>query len=202
MSGYSIDYIDVVVHVFTPAAREFYRLETLWGDVPQLVLPGGLSVSALKDLRVQATDDGRKLMTKAIAATVVAVLLSAAVFALAAPTARAAATNEQTLYQLINSVRVQHGLARLKLQPALEGAALAHSREMVRRQYFSHSSASGASFATRLLRDGYRRDGCASWAVSEVIGWGQGVRGTPQEVLRAWLASPVHRSIILGVRWA
>jgi ribosome-associated protein len=30
-----LDYLDVVIHVFTPAAREFYRLETLWGDVPQ-----------------------------------------------------------------------------------------------------------------------------------------------------------------------
>lgn len=31
-----IDYLDVVVHVFTEAARAFYRLETLWGDVPRL----------------------------------------------------------------------------------------------------------------------------------------------------------------------
>jgi len=30
-----LDYLDAVVHVFTPAAREFYRLETLWGDVPR-----------------------------------------------------------------------------------------------------------------------------------------------------------------------
>jgi ribosome-associated protein len=30
-----LDYLDVVVHVFTPDAREFYRLEKLWGDVPQ-----------------------------------------------------------------------------------------------------------------------------------------------------------------------
>ena len=29
------DYLDVVLHVFTPEAREFYRLEDLWGDVPQ-----------------------------------------------------------------------------------------------------------------------------------------------------------------------
>jgi len=29
------DYLDVVLHVFTPAARDFYRLEDLWGDVPQ-----------------------------------------------------------------------------------------------------------------------------------------------------------------------
>ena len=31
-----IDYIDVVVHIFTTTARDFYRLETLWGDVPRL----------------------------------------------------------------------------------------------------------------------------------------------------------------------
>ena len=29
------DYLDVVLHVFTPDARGFYRLDDLWGDVPQ-----------------------------------------------------------------------------------------------------------------------------------------------------------------------
>jgi ribosome-associated protein len=29
-----LDYLDVVVHVFTPDARAFYRLEALWGEVP------------------------------------------------------------------------------------------------------------------------------------------------------------------------
>ena len=33
-----MDYGSVVVHVFTPEAREFYRLEKLWGDAPQLPL--------------------------------------------------------------------------------------------------------------------------------------------------------------------
>jgi ribosome-associated protein len=29
-----IDFLDVVVHVFTPQTREFYRLEQLWGEAP------------------------------------------------------------------------------------------------------------------------------------------------------------------------
>jgi ribosome-associated protein len=28
------DYLDLVLHVFTPESRAFYRLEDLWGDVP------------------------------------------------------------------------------------------------------------------------------------------------------------------------
>jgi ribosome-associated protein len=30
-----MDYLDVVVHVFTPDAREYYRLEQLWGEAPK-----------------------------------------------------------------------------------------------------------------------------------------------------------------------
>ncbi len=33
-----MDYGSVVVHVFTPEARDYYRLEKLWGDAPQLEL--------------------------------------------------------------------------------------------------------------------------------------------------------------------
>lgn len=29
------DYLDVVLHVFTPDTREHYRLEQLWGEVPR-----------------------------------------------------------------------------------------------------------------------------------------------------------------------
>jgi ribosome-associated protein len=31
-----MDYLDVVVHVFTPETREYYRLEQLWGEAPAL----------------------------------------------------------------------------------------------------------------------------------------------------------------------
>jgi ribosome-associated protein len=29
-----LDYLDVVTHIFTPEAREYYRLEQLWGEAP------------------------------------------------------------------------------------------------------------------------------------------------------------------------
>ena len=32
-----LDYVDCVIHIFTPEAREYYRLEQLWGQVPQRV---------------------------------------------------------------------------------------------------------------------------------------------------------------------
>jgi ribosome-associated protein len=32
------DYLDVVLHVFTPEQREYYRLEDLWDDVPHEAL--------------------------------------------------------------------------------------------------------------------------------------------------------------------
>ena len=30
-----MDYLDVIVHVFTPDARDYYRLEQLWGEAPR-----------------------------------------------------------------------------------------------------------------------------------------------------------------------
>ena len=32
-----MDYLDVVVHIFTPEARDYYRLEELWGEAPSRV---------------------------------------------------------------------------------------------------------------------------------------------------------------------
>jgi ribosome-associated protein len=29
-----LDYLDCVVHIFTPEARDYYRLEHLWGEAP------------------------------------------------------------------------------------------------------------------------------------------------------------------------
>jgi ribosome-associated protein len=34
-----IDFFDFIVHVFTPATRDFYGLERLWGDAERIEVP-------------------------------------------------------------------------------------------------------------------------------------------------------------------
>jgi ribosome-associated protein len=36
-----VDFYDTVIHMLTPEAREYYELETLWGDAPAVNWRGG-----------------------------------------------------------------------------------------------------------------------------------------------------------------
>jgi uncharacterized protein YkwD len=142
-------------------------------------------------------------MAKPICVVFAAVMLVLALAAGVAGPAHAAqpAANGADMLQLINHARTQRGLAPLHVHAALSRAALAHARDMMRHDYFSHSSLDGASCGARTRRAGYATSGCRSWAVSEVIGWGTSSIGTPQAVFTAWMGSAYHRSVILGRRW-
>lgn len=38
-----LDFGDLVVHIFQPEERDFYRLERLWGDAPRVSLPADIT---------------------------------------------------------------------------------------------------------------------------------------------------------------
>lgn len=142
-------------------------------------------------------------MRKAICVLFTAVLVWLTVGVAAAEPAAAFGqrASESTLLDLINHARTKRGLAALRLNAALDRAALSHSREMLSHGWFSHLSIGGGGYCGRLRRTGYSRNGYRSWAVSEVIGRGAGARGTPQVIFTAWMRSSYHRSVLLGKRW-
>jgi uncharacterized protein YkwD len=77
----------------------------------------------------------------------------------------------------------------LSLAPALARAARAHSQDMARHDFFSHTGSDGSTPGERVTRAGYR------WKlVGENIA--SGVR-TPREVVAGWLASPHHCANIM-----
>jgi uncharacterized protein YkwD len=72
---------------------------------------------------------------------------------------------------------------------------------MVSRDYFSHSSPGGESYASRLISFGFSPSGCSSWTVGEDIGYGIGSHGSAMAIFEAWMHSPPHRAVILTRRF-
>jgi uncharacterized protein YkwD len=105
-------------------------------------------------------------------------------------------TPEKAMLALINHARTTRGRHALRVVASLERASRSHSRDMLKRVYFSHSSYSGSSYAARLRAFGYSATGCTCWEVGEIIGWGRGGKAAAI-VFRQWMKSPVHRAVIL-----
>jgi uncharacterized protein YkwD len=98
---------------------------------------------------------------------------------------------------LINAVRHNHGVPAVRLDPRLSRAARAHSRDMVRRRYFSHTTPEGLSFADRIRGTGYMR-AARRWYVGENLAWGWRGHGSAGRIVRAWMHSPPHREVMLN----
>ena len=115
--------------------------------------------------------------------------------AVAATCASATARPGATLC-LINVQRRSHGLPALRLNARLSRAARAHSRDMVGRHYFSHTTPEGLSFAERIRGTGYLR-ASRQWFVGENLAWGWRGRDSARRIVRAWMHSPPHREVML-----
>ncbi len=140
-------------------------------------------------------------MTRRLTGAAVAALLTLLILGVAPAVAFNRSANEAALLKLINQERKSRGLAAVKMARPLDRAALAHSRDMIARDYFSHSSLAGASVAARARKAGYSTSGCSRWSVGEVIALGSGSRGKAKSVFKAWMRSSGHRKVILKKSW-
>jgi uncharacterized protein YkwD len=101
---------------------------------------------------------------------------------LVTPTVASAGAPEHKAIQLVNATRQQHGLRTLTTRSRLMRYAERHSHAMARKQTLFHSTLSISGYS----------------ALGECVGEGP----TIWSVHQAFLASSVHRRIILGVwRW-
>jgi len=104
---------------------------------------------------------------------------------------------EKRLLTLVNKQRAKHGLPQVRTHSRLLSAARSHSAEMGEKKYFSHSSASGRSWSSRIISHGYKRTGYRYWKAGENIYYGSGLYSSPTAVIKAWMASKPHRAVIL-----
>ena len=118
----------------------------------------------------------------------------------AAPSEASEGQLVQSTLCLVNAERGKRRMRRLRLNRRLSDAARRHASDMVRRDYFSHDSASGQSFVDRIKNTGYLQT-AASWYVGENLAWGANERATPHSQLVAWMNSPGHRANILNRRF-
>jgi uncharacterized protein YkwD len=99
---------------------------------------------------------------------------------------------------LINKRRTRFHLHAVRGDMQLSSAARAHSQSMGTMNFFSHFG--DGTPETRAAATGYISGG-GHWGIGEDLGWGAGGMGTPGYIVASWMASPVHRAVILTRRF-
>ena len=94
---------------------------------------------------------------------------------------------ESGLLRAVNATRAAYGLGRLRVDSTLTLAARAHSREMLRGDYFAHGD-----FQGRML--GFHVRGPFA---GENLAWGNGSFAAAPTIIAEWLRSPEHRQNLL-----
>ena len=99
---------------------------------------------------------------------------------------------------LVNDERARFGEQALIEDPRLAGAATGHSHDMDARDYFEHVSPDGQTLLMRIRASGFIPNGNVGYTLGENIAWGTLWLGTPNGIVKAWMASPGHRANILN----
>jgi uncharacterized protein YkwD len=98
---------------------------------------------------------------------------------------------ERGVIHLVNEIRAQNGLARVRASHALNRAAERHTRDMLARDFFDHSSSDGTPFDRRVRRYADAR------MVGETLAILRRRHGGAATVVRMWMESPPHRAVLL-----
>lgn len=102
---------------------------------------------------------------------------------------------ETRLFNMVNEERQKKGLSPLEYDRTAYQAAQYHSRDMAKRDYFSHSSPEGEDFVKRLERFGFRFMNVTG---AENIAKNRGVADPVAVALRGWLQSQGHYTNIMN----
>lgn len=96
----------------------------------------------------------------------------------------------EEVLNIVNSERGQVNLLPLRLHSQLNAAAQAHSNDMARHNFLSHTGSDGSSPFDRIKQYGYN----FRWA-GENIASGY---SSPRDVMQGWMSSSGHRANILN----
>ena len=144
-----------------------------------------------------------RMNTRTLRLIVVCLIAVAAAAVVKVGSADAATTPARVaLLDRINLVRAEHGLRRVYPSTQLRGAAQRHSLDMLRRNYFAHTSPTGSTVFDRITHSGFVT-GYASWLGGETLAWGTASLAGARATVHAWMLSPEHRAILMSptYRW-
>lgn len=107
------------------------------------------------------------------------------------------------VYYLSNQVRSRYNKPLFRYSAALEKAAFAHSRDMVRLDFFSHTSPVSGK---KSMTDRMEKQGVPLRAASENIAMNSASEGSTylklaQKFVKQWMDSPPHRRNLLNVSY-
>jgi uncharacterized protein YkwD len=129
----------------------------------------------------------------------VALALAAPVGATGTSPTRSLGSLDDSIVSQINVVRRAHGLRPLRASAQLHRSADGHSRAMATYGFFAHESRDGTVFWKRIRHD-YPETGYRRWSVGENLAFSSG-RLDAAEAVSMWMASPMHRKVLLTPNW-
>ena len=103
---------------------------------------------------------------------------------------------ENTILNLINQARADHGLTALVSQSHLSKAAFLHSSDMACNDFVDHTGSDGSSWKDRISGQGYTY----RYASENIYVGNPSFGGTPEGAFEWWMNSQVHRDNILSTK--